>query len=545
MNDMEAAPYSPLCFAVGWPASMNMLLDAGADPSTAIHCAITYEDDLGLKALLNRDKCLFAPSMTSKGCHFFRIGRYSGSILSYALWHNRFRRNFNPKILPLIIDALAGSRRRFMALAKTHLRISKLRQLGWKDPNDEDVLLDSAATAVSRCLEDAGLKIPDVLRPGLMKTIYHDTWMTADSAEMLLSIGFREVDVLDRQGFTPLLLNCHSDGSSYFRERIKCLLWFLRQGAKKVIFPEAEGNNIIHVLAANLGHRWKLGSQCIYLPVELIPLLPQLLWKIFPLLPADTRDNCDCSCSNGGCTPLTALFKHLQLSNRTWRASDGPWTFSLWEDKKRLMEIWRSCYLPGGISQLDYANACRLEVFERLGMRHTCCKYTNCNTDNIASESSTMKYYLFPSIRTIDPSEIKEFHEEDDFLRQQLDVFMELYDDLYQRFHKNPDRLWEVWGDNLEEFVPVKTWIHGIGRSDARQEDDTLPIHKDELVSVLEKIEHGVVSTIQAPASRYPISWKRFDYTGTGDIAKELQPQIAKIWDTDTGTVRLLPTEIL
>ena len=92
-----------------------MLLDAGADPSTAIHCTITHEDDVGLKAPLDRGSCLFAHSITPKTRNFWHVGWYSESILSYALWYTRVRRNFNPKILPLIIEALARSRRCLMA----------------------------------------------------------------------------------------------------------------------------------------------------------------------------------------------------------------------------------------------------------------------------------------------------------------------------------------------------------------------------------------------------------------------------------------------
>ena len=75
-----------------------------------------------------------------------------------------------------------------MALANKHLPISTLRRLGWKDSNDNGTLLDSAAIAVFRCLEDAGVKTTGALRPGPMKMGYHDTWMTADCVEILFSL---------------------------------------------------------------------------------------------------------------------------------------------------------------------------------------------------------------------------------------------------------------------------------------------------------------------------------------------------------------------
>ena len=237
-----------------------MLLDAGADPSTAIHCAITYEDDVGLKAPLDRGSCLFAPSITPKIRNFWHVGWYSESILSYAPWYTRVRRNFNPKILPLVIEALVRSRRCLMALANKHLPISTLRRLGWKDSNDNGTLLDSAAIAVFRCLEDADVKKTDALRPGPMKTVYHDTWMTADCAEILVSAHFQEVDTLDKQGFLPLLLICHYKGNGTCWERNMCLLWFLRHGAKQVVFRVLNRNSTLHILASNLGYPWTPGS---------------------------------------------------------------------------------------------------------------------------------------------------------------------------------------------------------------------------------------------------------------------------------------------
>jgi hypothetical protein len=109
---------------------MDILLTAGADPSSAIHCAICYEDDVAVKMLLERGSSLFTPQTESTIGFWGKTYSFHNSILSYALWNGRKRRNFHHKILALVVEALTLSRRRLMKLARKHILIPTLRRLG-------------------------------------------------------------------------------------------------------------------------------------------------------------------------------------------------------------------------------------------------------------------------------------------------------------------------------------------------------------------------------------------------------------------------------
>ena len=475
VNDMMAVPYSPLCFAIGWPAGIRTLLDAGANPSTAIHCAISYEDDVSLKAFLDGGSLLYAPSTSWRSQGFWQNGPFSESVLSYALWHARNRSDFEPNIIPLIIRTLIRTRRSLMTLAKENLSLIDLNELGWTNVADEGTLLDSAAAAVFRRLEKDRVEMPDNLRPRPMKTVYHDAWMTAEVAETLYKAGFKEVDMLDDQGFTPLLLNCHNGGCSTFEERTKCLLWFLRNGANQIVFPVLRGNSLIHYLAATLSRKSSAGMTD--------SLLRKLLKEICQLLPPDTRDDCYCFCSKGGCSYTSTLLKYGIPSSIPGRLG-GPEEYGRWKDKKCMLERWQLLFTSREMDHSSYADACRFEIFERLGMRHTCCKFVDRNFGDL------------PMIETLPLSEVNEFHEEDKFLQWQLDALTDLYDNLYRQFREHRAMFWNTWWTVLQAYVPEEVFVNEV-ITFSRKENDTLPIPEDELDSVLQIIEGRVLELMK------------------------------------------------
>ena len=100
-------------------------------------------------------------------------------------------------------------------------------------------------------------------------------------------------------------------------------------------------------------------------------------------------------------------------------------------------------------------------------MRHTCCKFVNCNAYDI-TDSGIIMPYLSLKIQMLEPSEIKKLHEEDDFIRGQLDALMELYGDLHLRSPEHYDKFWGAWWGAIEEFVPIEVWISVVGTADVR-----------------------------------------------------------------------------
>jgi hypothetical protein len=49
-----------MCFALGWPLGLSLLLEAGADLSVIVHQAIRQEDKKALRLLLQNGCPLFA-----------------------------------------------------------------------------------------------------------------------------------------------------------------------------------------------------------------------------------------------------------------------------------------------------------------------------------------------------------------------------------------------------------------------------------------------------------------------------------------------------
>ena len=490
VDNTESEPYPPLCFAIKWPAGMEILLKAGANPSSAIHCAIAFEDDVSIKMLLERGSCLFTPLVTSKTKSFWNSNKlHCDSILGYALWHSRGRAKFNSNILPLIVQALARSRQSLMELAKRNVPIPILKRLGWKDPNDDCTLLDSAANAVFHYLKYQKVEVSDFVWPGSHRTIYHIEWMTTDVMKNLFSAGFKETDIEDSQGLTPLLLHCSFQGLAHCNEQLQNLLWLLTHGAKRVIFAKYYSISISQRLAAEvtrgMSHEYinLLKKEATPYEVHLPPLLKQLR----PLLPLDYRDHCDCFCSSGGCTPMQSLLKGFNDRNRHGSIKD-PESYRIWPDRMELVDLWNRCSPSTQDLDFNYREACHFEIFSRLGMRHTCCKFTHshdCHDDN---EIALGHGYALALQNFDDKADLLD---EDRQSKAQLDCIMQTYRDLEIQFGARFEVFWSSWWEIIEDFIPSEVWVHD-GRRFVRQESELLPIYESELVSKLADIRQRV-----------------------------------------------------
>ncbi|KAF2798588.1 hypothetical protein K505DRAFT_333281 [Melanomma pulvis-pyrius CBS 109.77] len=473
VNDVEAAPYSPLCFTLGgpgWPIGMDILLSAGADPSSAIHCAIYYEDDVAVSMLLERGSSLFTPQKKSKSSFWDIPPRYNSSVLSYALWINRERGNFNHRILPLVVEALVRSRQGLMQLARKHISIPTLKRLGWKDPEDNSKLLDSAAKAVVSELQTQNIRIPDFMQPGPDATVYHNPWMTADVAEALFRAGFEEIDILDCHGVSPMLLNCHQHEAGRWNLPREIIPWLLTHGAKHVVFSSFLNISIVQKLAGNFSNISMDRDKREYTVQQTEQILTMLLGS-FPLI--DHRDSCTCFCGVKGCTPIQTMFRSY------------PW----------LLRLWNRCVHS---KRLDYSNhreACRFELFSRLGMRHTCAFFTSQESCDFNEKNHFVHYLAHESIIP-SQEEIIEIQDEDRSLKFQLDAFMDLYMELENQFIGDFELFWEAWWEMMQHVIPMEVWTANNRVDSEKLQASVLPIHDDELEGKLGEVRQGVMSSI-------------------------------------------------
>ena len=502
VNDTISPPFSPLCVAVGWNTGINILLKAGADPSTAVHCAIFSGDEVALQSLLDSGSCLEVTAYKSDEWKrtLWDINDFAHSLLSFALWQQRNHKKTHHAATTIsILHSLTASRQRLMDLAKQYMSVSELKRCGWSNPFKDALVSDAVATTLATSIREKKTDVPPALWPSTRQSVYHDEWMTATAAEALFLAGFNQVDLPDEVGRTPLLVNAHFDGYNIL-ERCACLYWFLHHGAEHVVFPHLNGKSVAHVIAANLGRSWypnhpehniwthfnknmrKKAKAC----------LPALLDRILSLSASSQRDNCQCFCSHSGCLPVHALLNHMKNRFFEWRRSKALW--STWHDEQIVLDLWSQCSAVNQEKDLERSEICRLQLFNRLGMRHTCCMLRDGKEQYSQNHNHS---HLSPELDEMNSLEQAQFREEDTYAKSQLDSFMTLYHELKAEYRDHSDMFWNSWWTVLEEYVPSVSWASC--HSDSRHvqyDDDLFPIEEHELQPRIDQIREGVKASI-------------------------------------------------
>ena len=229
------------------------------------------------------------------------------------------------------------------------------------------------------------------------------------------------MDEPNKDGITPVLLVCCSGRS------LDLISWLIEQGASAV-FEEPYFHSALAYVALNkYNSLWKEP--------------PEKLRAIAAASQPERRDQCRCYCSKTGCSSLNMLF-----NNRNW-------TFGLRPDgpiprhcRSETLERW--CEILGSSQddkQVIYLEFCRLEVFERLGMAHTCC----------IEHFSPWIAWTFLTTRTLrSEDEVNQMQEEDEESLQHLELIMEAY-----RFHHatttaSLNDFWTQWWHKIDRILP-------------------------------------------------------------------------------------------
>jgi hypothetical protein len=439
-----------------------MLLDAGADPSEGVHCAIMYQALESLEILLEADLWYFRRPGTAFDIHPDSIN----SLIDLALWKKGFLPVY-PQILSLLVNSFARARVELMELAKQYLSPSQLEDLDWSEYRNSHYKVDRAALAIYHKLQDVGVPCRKKIYPGAARTIYHG-WINAEVAEGFWKAGFTEIEEYDNNGFTPLLLITHNYIVSRMGKALPLVLWFLQRGAQNLVYPESKNNTLIHKLAAAIGANINIDDTS--------NSFPEIIRLSMDRLSSYPEDDCVCYCSRAGCSPVTALIKHMSHRNRMWNSADGK-TNTWWNIKQYFFQKWiRHCpeSLCGGRAFYDL---CRVELFERIGMRHTCCKF------------------LYNEFKTVDALEAEEFREEDKHSKIKLDGLLGLYRKLEREYTGDFERFWKIWWVDLEDFVPMEVFWND-GRGTRIWPDDALPLPLESLDKALAGIREHVMRSM-------------------------------------------------
>ena len=349
---------SPADMAIGWPTGIKILGDSGFELDGALELAI------GIKDLESTNFILAADCFPRKGESWRRV-------LGLLKLSNR-------EIQSVVICELARRRRALAKLAIDHLTTKQVLKLG---PLVGQAL-DTSTPDVLRELQTRGVGVPLTLLPASRLIRHYDdipveyvpiyfalfsdngfNYADKDLLQLAYDNGFISIDACERYNKTPLFLACqfHRSGHESLDQSIH---WLLHKGADTRFKCRNDTPNILFSLAREYGRVIRHG------------LSPQS-WDIkgiinHVLLRSECQsldtDGCICYCSDQGCSTLYRLWTCYKLQTDHQLCS-GTNTQAL------LVAVngWtQMCELDDDQALPSYEQAMKLEVFERLGMTHTC-----------------------------------------------------------------------------------------------------------------------------------------------------------------------------
>ncbi|KAK5048517.1 hypothetical protein LTR84_005607 [Exophiala bonariae] len=237
--------------------------------------------------------------------------------------------------------------------------------------------------------------------------------------ESLFRAGHHTIDAAHEDGRTPLL-----QIASYayaFNQRNLAVEWFLSRGASGTFADRTCWPNIMFYLIPSLAYR-----QHLLLPLDddigLYLDVADPLWA----------DDCQCFCSRRGCLPWYRYWSRLESLNQS---EAGSWT----ERLSALQEATDFLRLDGKQKEKCYTELCRLEVFTRLGMIHTCCGHYSF-------------YQSRPAVKS--ENERERCRKEDAELKAQLDLIMIAYANMRQAAIEVIHDAWTSWWELLDSILP-------------------------------------------------------------------------------------------
>ena len=384
---------TPLHLAVGWPEGVRLLLQHGAclDPSdqagdTPLYYALT----LG---------CPQTVSLLMKaGCSLV----LRGNVLDLAIRYLHYQigdasQDVRVKVLDTTI-ALLAERRRDLQSRLTGLPVAVSIST---NVLREDRILDEYAE-YAECTERAAQQMNDNFPPrasslleepnfGKWCTVYHVSGLVVEVAEKLWENGFRDIDVPDNDGLTPLASYRNNDGS----EEIELCSWLIQKGAKlhrpqhrvddnspdSVINPTEllRTTRILHYVAFNIGHKFETLIEISDIraseeqPQNWFRLSTNARLLLATIFSDGSSDDCKCACSSRGCLASTFMLKGRFQYSASWLLREQcprDWFALYSEYLMKFVGLESSCW--------DWLakEIIRVCTFQELELRHTCCAFS-------------------------------------------------------------------------------------------------------------------------------------------------------------------------
>jgi hypothetical protein len=424
-----------LTLAIGWPAGLQMLLNAGAELFDAIESAIQQEQLQSIRLLLDH------------GCPMF--GPY------YDLVYLAIYSRVSPNVILLLIERLVGRRQELLQLALDHLPEGVIETSWCNYHLQPRPLLDYNAAEIYEKLKARCAEVPEALWPGPYATIYHSPSVHNNSslAMKLYGLGFHDINKSDDHGTTPLIsaINACGLGRDDCPRLIQCYLDLGVTLNSEPFFTHVLSQSTCFPMMMSAGV-WISQKQKLY---DMLETFRQLVHGN-----TQTNDDCRCWCSTTGCTPVGVV-----LRKRTQPMIYGSRAFPLLRRRRWLYLLPRYSSLGLCLDQSCFTEICRLEIFDRLGMAHTCCDRLENYFKFFPSTGLEVYRYKQDKDRLeicpqnhfpMTSNERKELQEEDYILKGVLDLYLELYLDLCQQHQGTFESFWISWWFAVDHLLPFE-----------------------------------------------------------------------------------------
>lgn len=381
---------TPLHLAVFWPYGVRELLKHGAclDASdqngrTPLNCAI----ELGIPETVD--------ILMKAGCslwlatdeQFWRNPLSLASMMyTYGEWG--VSKSTRIDVLNTVMSSLAERRRNLQSRLATISKYLKIDAGVFRGDRILDEYAEYAEVIENNALSrfDNSPRYASALLQGC-PTVYHLPSLTVEIAEKLWQQGFRDIDIPDKYGLTPLMRNRHKQ----LAEQVDLCFWLIQKGAKlhrpqhrpldydadptfnAVEFPPV--TRALHYVATNVGTSLYFSTYAELLGDTERSLENQLSQlskgtRLFPktILFDVSQDDCICACSSRGCLASTMMLKRF-----------NDWVYQFETRRDVLISATKQLIILIGLINLcpDWLvkEIIRYHTFEELELRHTCCHW--------------------------------------------------------------------------------------------------------------------------------------------------------------------------
>ncbi|OIW32736.1 hypothetical protein CONLIGDRAFT_277018 [Coniochaeta ligniaria NRRL 30616] len=413
--DRRHRPFDLTELALGWDIGLRYLVLAKYPVRRAVESACALQDHQSLSILLETPRDIFSAEL------FYSS---SAALNSAVRWEDQ-------RAFDTVVEELRRRRAWLKAMALRHVPRSRHKELGL----NEEIMLDVTAEATYSHLKQV-IAVPEALECWISPYYLARTHICLSTyfLEALYEGGFKAIDIPDNDDNTPLFQILTRE---ILQPDFEWLPWFLSRGAK----PERELRDpddfrwptMLFYLALAVRRRWMFTS--------IAPLL-RACKKASVYVEAELHsvtDGCVCLCGSDGC-----LATHF-----IWRCNaHGCWcSFKFTADIVQYhppLEKWVTAWnLSDESRELIYRELTRLELFERLGMAHTCC----CRGRNSGRFEELVRERL-------DDDESSRLRDEDGELAMQLDDLLAQYNNARNAYGGSIESFWRKWWQVLDEILP-------------------------------------------------------------------------------------------